>query len=843
MNEEEEDKKSMSSVSTGYFGGMAADIEAASIAKDSTRMETTSKSGIDKTRLGLETPNVFPFPGGKDIYHQKTFVLPPKNGNAVAVDVGSGKLGYSSSISTIGSRVAVKHGEYEKIFDPGDKKKIGSSSSSVSSITSRKIEKIEGHEQTSVVTSFAVDSTIDLREGVKPEGHEMMSDFCSLAIGGEKKNTDSSSSVSTIDLSRPKLKGREMIPEFCSIAEQLKKIGVSPDSTIDSRISNIDLRMAAKLGGQKDMPGPFSATIGNEVKKVGSSSSVSAIDSRMVTKLGGRKEITDLFSVAAGGEEKQIGASSISIIDSKVALKLKGRENMTNVHDARYVAVSGGVKKIGSSSSVSTTDSRLAVKIGGRESTPDVFSGAADGEVEKIGVTSVSTIDSKMAAKLGGSRNVPDTFSTAASGEEKKIGASSLVSTIDSRLAAKLGSNLTMSTPGDGDESWKSWSSICRSKSREEIESNDSDAFAVNKGLTMRAENSHEYSLKPSIPKRMPVYNNTVENESVASSTTNANFLIETLPSLDKDTENGYSKNSESLKAFNKSTGMPCYDPCDKDATKCVEEVTSEKKKTSIKANNQDVLMKSNNIDNIIPEAALITPEIKPLLPDANEYDPATEMTPIYKNKRVQKWTSLILVVACILATTIGLIVSKKLAENRPDEGVHSAVYKTLLPTESPSSSPLAQEHLLLKQELERFGIYMNNDTALNEAFDWMKQDIRFLEFTAKQLSGIELIPSDDDYVDVNQRFVTCLFYFTMSGDNWKSCSRKRVNGGTEYDDDKCVLFDEDGNNIEGKFWLSNHNECDWGGVSCSINGKVNRMALGKYFSDYLLFSPKSWIA
>ena len=794
MNEEEEDKKSMSSVSTGYFGGMAADIEAASIAKDSTRMETTSKSGIDKTRLGLETPNVFPFPGGKDIYHQKTFVLPPKNGNAVAVDVGSGKLGYSSSISTIGSRVAVKHGEYEKIFDPGDEKKIGSSSSSVSSITSRKIEKIEGHEQTSVVTSFAVDSTIDLREGVKPEGHEMMSDFCSLAIGGEKKNTDSSSSVSTIDLSRPKLKGREMIPEFCSIAEQLKKIGVSPDSTIDSRISNIDLRMAAKLGGQKDMPGPFSATIGNEVKKVGSSSSVST-------------------------------------------------KNMTNVHDARYVAVSGGVKKIGSSSSVSTTDSRLAVKIGGRESTPDAFSGAADGEVVKIGVTSVSTIDSKMAAKLGGSRNVPDTFSTAASGEEKKIGASSLVSTIDSRLAAKLGSNLTMSTPGDGDESWKSWSSICRSKSREEIESNDSDAFAVNKGLTMRAENSHEYSLKPSIPKRMPVYNNTVENESVASSTTNANFLIETLPSLDKDTENGYSKNSESLKAFNKSTGMPCYDPCDKDATKCVEEVTSEKKKTSIKANNQDVLMKSNNIDNIIPEAALITPEIEPLLPDANEYDPATEMTPIYKNKRVQKWTSLILVVACILATTIGLIVSKKLAENRPDEGVHSAVYKTLLPTESPSSSPLAQEHLLLKQELERFGIYMNNDTALNEAFDWMKQDKRFLEFTAKQLSGIELIPSDDDYVDVNQRFVTCLFYFTMSGDNWKTCSRKRVNGGTEYDDDKCVLFDEDGNDIEGKFWLSNHNECDWGGVSCSINGKVNRMALGKYFSDYLLFSPKSWIA
>jgi len=81
-----------------------------------------------------------------------------------------------------------------------------------------------------------------------------------------------------------------------------------------------------------------------------------------------------------------------------------------------------------------------------------------------------------------------------------------------------------------------------------------------------------------------------------------------------------------------------------------------------------------------------------------------------------------------------------------------------------------------------------------------------------------------------------------MSGDNWKTCSRKRVNGGTEYDDDKCVLSDEDENETEGKFWLSNHNECEWGGVSCSINGKVNRMALGKCFSDYLLFSPKSWI-
>lgn len=70
-----------------------------------------------------------------------------------------------------------------------------------------------------------------------------------------------------------------------------------------------------------------------------------------------------------------------------------------------------------------------------------------------------------------------------------------------------------------------------------------------------------------------------------------------------------------------------------------------------------------------------------------------------------------------------------------------------------------------------------------------------------------QVCPGDPNFT---QRYVLALLYFSASGDNWMRCTRTPTR--------KC----------SAKRFLSDFNECDWGGVSCDSQNRVRKLNLGK---------------
>ena len=79
----------------------------------------------------------------------------------------------------------------------------------------------------------------------------------------------------------------------------------------------------------------------------------------------------------------------------------------------------------------------------------------------------------------------------------------------------------------------------------------------------------------------------------------------------------------------------------------------------------------------------------------------------------------------------------------------------------------------------------------------------------------LKLCPGDRNFT---QRYVLALLYFYTSGDNWKRCTR--------YSERECF----------GQRFLSDHDECSWGGVTCDSQNRVTKLNLGKSFA-VLFFS------
>ena len=79
----------------------------------------------------------------------------------------------------------------------------------------------------------------------------------------------------------------------------------------------------------------------------------------------------------------------------------------------------------------------------------------------------------------------------------------------------------------------------------------------------------------------------------------------------------------------------------------------------------------------------------------------------------------------------------------------------------------------------------------------------------------LKLCPGDRNFT---QRYVLALLYFYTSGDNWKRCTR--------YSERECF----------GQRFLSDHDECSWGGITCDSQNRVTKLNLGKSFA-VLFFS------
>ena len=71
----------------------------------------------------------------------------------------------------------------------------------------------------------------------------------------------------------------------------------------------------------------------------------------------------------------------------------------------------------------------------------------------------------------------------------------------------------------------------------------------------------------------------------------------------------------------------------------------------------------------------------------------------------------------------------------------------------------------------------------------------------------LQLCPGDQNFT---QRYVLALLYFYTSGDNWKRCTRNPTR--------ECF----------GQRFLSDFDECSWGGVTCDSQNRVTKLNLGK---------------
>lgn len=115
-----------------------------------------------------------------------------------------------------------------------------------------------------------------------------------------------------------------------------------------------------------------------------------------------------------------------------------------------------------------------------------------------------------------------------------------------------------------------------------------------------------------------------------------------------------------------------------------------------------------------------------------------------------------------------------------------------------------------------------SSDDRRNVIFDYLsslsgKEAIDDIEHPAFMASSwiadedrIKVCPGDPNFT---QRYILALLYFSTSGDDWVRCTR---NSTTE-----CA---------KNRF-LSDFNECNWGGVTCDSQQRVTKLNLGKYSS------------
>lgn len=197
-------------------------------------------------------------------------------------------------------------------------------------------------------------------------------------------------------------------------------------------------------------------------------------------------------------------------------------------------------------------------------------------------------------------------------------------------------------------------------------------------------------------------------------------------------------------------------------------------------------------------------------LNEARNYDPNTKGK---LSRSLIRWTLVAFIAAVIVTLTLVFLLSKtKLKEN-----------EEVPPTQSPTSNLQGE---IANSIIEMFGVeqtYSDPTSSYGKAFAWITQD-NYVFSKFQKLGGVSEVARDsaNSTFDLQQRFVCALFYFELKGNGWESCS-----ASFDYSDTTCDYKNREQVIEERSSWLSNVDECRWGGIICN-NGKIIGLDLSK---------------
>lgn len=122
----------------------------------------------------------------------------------------------------------------------------------------------------------------------------------------------------------------------------------------------------------------------------------------------------------------------------------------------------------------------------------------------------------------------------------------------------------------------------------------------------------------------------------------------------------------------------------------------------------------------------------------------------------------------------------------------------------------------LVFAEFGRSSLFEDMDSDYSKALEWIIRDPYTLHFAAKNFGSFS--SENSDIEGILTRFTLALFYYFMSGDDWKNCSRL-FDFDSPEENYTCVYINRDSEIISGKSrWLSPSHVCSWAGLTCDYS-------------------------
>lgn len=163
--------------------------------------------------------------------------------------------------------------------------------------------------------------------------------------------------------------------------------------------------------------------------------------------------------------------------------------------------------------------------------------------------------------------------------------------------------------------------------------------------------------------------------------------------------------------------------------------------------------------------------------------------------KRQKKFLTILILAAITLLTIV--IVPVALTTRKKNVTTPAP---TLSPTASPTMAPTTQDIPILANDLRQYVQDVDDlttrGTAQNSAMFWIATDDQYVIERGWDVQ-------DERFI---QRFILAIIYFSLNGDDWRSCHRN---------DQTCSA---DGSQ---QSWLTNTDECTWNLIDCDENNRV----------------------
>ena len=122
-----------------------------------------------------------------------------------------------------------------------------------------------------------------------------------------------------------------------------------------------------------------------------------------------------------------------------------------------------------------------------------------------------------------------------------------------------------------------------------------------------------------------------------------------------------------------------------------------------------------------------------------------------------------------------------------------------------PPTTIAKREELILSMlnDVTPESVILTTGTSQNKAFNWLAN-----------IDELNLCPNRS--MDIVQRYILAVVYYSLGGDNWFTCNASFKSNSTTT----C---------IEQERYLSKANVCDWYSVTCSIDGNITGIFLGTF--------------